>query len=62
MGKERDKLIRQLGGTPVSDLNLSQDEIIQFAWDTYLKRGELPPTLREIIDFIEKKEREHQKR
>ena len=56
MGKERDELIRRLGGTPVSDMNLSDREIIELAWDTYYKRGELPPAIREILEQIEKED------
>jgi hypothetical protein len=53
MGKERDELIRRLGGTPVSDLNLTDQEIIELAWETYFKRGELPPTIRRILEEME---------
>jgi hypothetical protein len=57
MGKERDELIRRLGGKPISDLNLTDQEIIELAWDTYFKRGELPPVIREILDDIKKEKR-----
>lgn len=59
MGKERDELIRRLGGTPVSDLNLTDQEIIELAWDTYYKRGELPPAIREILEQMEKENEEN---
>ncbi|MEJ2637011.1 MAG: hypothetical protein P8184_17200 [Calditrichia bacterium] len=59
MGKERDELIRRLGGTPVSDLNLTDQEIIELAWDTYYKRGEQPPAIREILEQMEKENEEN---
>ncbi|MDO9576353.1 MAG: hypothetical protein Q7J16_00535 [Candidatus Cloacimonadales bacterium] len=36
-----------MGGTPISDLNLSDEEIIKRAWDTYWERGEIPPWIAE---------------
>ena len=49
MGKERDELIRRLGGTPSSDLNLTDAEILQRARDTYWERGEIPPEIAECF-------------
>jgi len=49
MGKERDELIRRLGGTPVSDLNLTDEEIEQLERETYTKRGKVPPDIRHMI-------------
>ncbi|GEM_PF-2567561 len=60
MGKERDELIRRLGGTPVSDMNLTDEEIIELAWETYYQRGELPPTIARLIEEIEKDKQESQ--
>ncbi len=53
MGKERDKEIRELGGIPLNDLNLSDKKILQLARDTYWKRGEVPPDIQRIIDEME---------
>ena len=50
MGKMRDREIRELGGIPLSDLNLSDKKILQLARDTYWKRGEVPPNIQRIID------------
>ncbi|OPX33471.1 hypothetical protein B1H10_05845 [candidate division KSB1 bacterium 4484_188] len=50
MGKERDRLIRSLGGIPINDLNLTDAEILQFARDTYWERGEIPPDIRRMLD------------
>ena len=36
MGKERDELIRRLGGTPISDLEFTDEEIIRLASSTML--------------------------
>ena len=49
MGKDRDEFIRRMGGTPISDLNLTDDEIIKRAWDTYWERGEIPPWIEECF-------------
>ncbi|MBD3226417.1 MAG: hypothetical protein GF313_16935 [Caldithrix sp.] len=53
MGKSRDDLIRRLGGKPVSELDLTETELMEMAWDTYVQRGELPPALRNIIEDLE---------
>ena len=50
MGKERDELIRRLGGTPVSDLNLTDEEIEQLERETYTKRGKVPPDICQLIE------------
>lgn len=50
MGKERDELIRRLDGTPISDLNLTDEEIERLARETYTKRGEIPPDVRKLIE------------
>ena len=50
MGKERDRLIRSLGGIPINDLNLTDAEILQFARDTYWERGVIPPDIRRMLD------------
>ncbi len=50
MGKERDKLIRSLGGKPVSELNLSDEEIMKLAWNTYWEKGEIPPLIAKYFD------------
>lgn len=50
MGKERDELIRRLGGTPISKLNLTDEEIERLARETYTKRGEIPPDVRQLIE------------
>ena len=52
MGKERDRLIRSIGGTPLSDLNLTDAEIMQLARNTYWERGEVPPDIQRIPDEI----------
>ena len=50
MGKERDRLIRSLGGTPLDESKYTDSEIIRIAWRTYFERGELPPELRKIAE------------
>jgi hypothetical protein len=52
MGKERDALIRRLGGTPVDEFKLSEEKILELAWDTYIKKGEIPPYIQALIDEI----------
>ena len=49
MGKERDEFIRRLGGTPISDRNLTDEEIIREAWNTYWEKGEIPPWIEECF-------------
>jgi hypothetical protein len=49
MGKDRDELIRRMGGIPSSDLNLTIAEILQRARDTYWERGEIPPEIAECF-------------
>jgi hypothetical protein len=48
MGKERDKLIRRLGGVPLSDRNLSDDELLEEYFRGYREKGELPPEIRAL--------------
>ncbi|MCP5370926.1 MAG: hypothetical protein H6907_04265 [Hyphomicrobiales bacterium] len=43
MGKERDALIRRLGGVPLADRDLSDDELVREAMATYRRQGRLPP-------------------
>ncbi len=50
MGKERDDLIRRLGGKPTSELNLTDEEIERLARETYTKRGEITPDIRIILE------------
>jgi len=50
MGKERDELIRRLGGKPISELDLTDEEIERLARETYSKRGEIPPDIRQLIE------------
>lgn len=49
MGKERDELIRRLGGIPINALNLTEEEIERLARETYTKRGEIPPDIRIML-------------
>ncbi len=50
MGKERDREIRKHGGKPLTDLNLSDREILQLARDTYWDRKEIPPDIADILN------------
>lgn len=50
MGKERDELIRKLGGIPLSDKNLTDEEIMELALKTYRKRGEIPSEIRIMLE------------
>ncbi len=50
MGKERDELIRRLGGKPISELNLTDEDIERLARESYKKRGEIPPDIRQLIE------------
>jgi hypothetical protein len=43
MGEERDKLIRLLGGIPVSDENLSNAELMARRMESYSRAGRVPP-------------------
>lgn len=43
MGEERDKLIRRLGGTPVSDQDFSDEALAAPRMEYYAGRGRLPP-------------------
>lgn len=43
MGEERDKLIRRLGGVPVSEEQLSDSELIRLYIESYAREGRLPP-------------------
>ena len=45
MGKERDKLIRRLGGVPVSDRNLTDEELQDRYVRYYARKGQLPPEI-----------------
>ena len=45
MGKERDKLIRRLGGVPVSDRNLTDEELQMRYIRSYTSKGKLPPEI-----------------
>ena len=42
MGKERDKLIRRLGGVPVSDRSLTDAELQDRYIRHYANKGQLP--------------------
>jgi len=48
--KEREQLIKQLGGNVSNYEIMSDEEIIKLSWDTYLNNSELPPELQEIFD------------
>ena len=45
MGKERDKLIRSLGGVSLSDQNPSDEEIVRLRMERYAREGRLPPEM-----------------
>ena len=45
MGKERHRLIRRLGGVPVSDENLSDEELCRRRLARYVRQGRLPPEI-----------------
>jgi len=47
---ERESLIKQLGGTVSNYDIMSDEEIIQLSWDTYLNNSQLPPELQAIFD------------
>jgi len=48
--EERERLIKQLGGTVSNYEIMSDEEIIQLSWDTYLNNSKLPPELQLIFD------------
>lgn len=48
--KERERLIKQLGGTVANYEIMSDEEIIQLSWDNYLNNSQLPPELQVIFD------------
>lgn len=45
MGKERDRLIRRLGGRPLADENPSDDRLVETYFDFYRRAGRLPPEI-----------------
>ncbi len=48
MGKERDKLIRRQGGVPVSDQNVTDEELQARYVRYYAHKGRLPPKIEAI--------------
>lgn len=54
MGKERDELIRRLGGTPLDEYEMSDEEILERARETYRKRGDVPPDIRSMLEEMKK--------
>jgi hypothetical protein len=54
MGKERDRLIRRLGGRPLADENSSDERLVQAYFDYYRRAGRLPP---EIAALRERRKR-----
>jgi hypothetical protein len=48
MGEERDRLIRRLGGIPVSDEELSDAELMARRMESYSREGRLPPEVKEL--------------
>ena len=45
MGEERDKLIRRLGGVPVSEEQPSGAELMRRYMESYAREGRLPPEI-----------------
>ena len=45
MGKERDELIRRMGGVPVSDQNVTDEELQARYVRYYASKGQLPPEI-----------------
>ena len=45
MGKERDHLIRRLGGRPLADLDLSDAALMHAFYDSYRRARRLPPEI-----------------
>ena len=52
MGEERDKLIRRLGGTPVADQDISDEELAARRMEYYAGRGRLPPEIEAIRNLL----------
>lgn len=50
MGEERDKLIRRLGGTPLSGEAISDAELLVGRMEGYGRKGRLPPEIQALRD------------
>ena len=48
MGKERDSLIRRLGGVPVSAEGISDEELCRRRFARYARQGRLPPEIESL--------------
>jgi len=48
MGEERDRLIRRLGGVPLSAENLSDAELVARRMAFYRREGRLPPEVERL--------------
>lgn len=55
MGKERDRLIRRLGGRPISDENPSDADLIEAHYGYYRKAGRLPPEIAALREYRARK-------
>lgn len=54
MGKERDEFIRRLGGTPLDEYEMSEEEILKLARETYRRRGDIPTDIRMMMEEYNK--------
>jgi hypothetical protein len=52
MGEERDKLIRRLGEAPVSDQDLSDQDLVTRRTEYYADRGRLPPEIEAVRNLL----------
>ena len=52
MGKERDKLIRRLGGIPLSEESPSDAELMERRMAWYVDRGHLPPEVEAVRNLL----------
>ena len=48
MGKERDRLIRRYGGVPISEEKPSDEELVRRYFESYSRKGRLPPEIEAI--------------
>ena len=55
MGSELKKEIARHGGQPQYDENMTEAEIIEAGFKAYKEIGEIPPSVKEVMDKIEAK-------
>ncbi len=55
MGSELKKEIERHGGKPLYDENMTDAEIIEAGFAAYKEIGEIPPSVKEVMDKIDAK-------